>query len=77
MRSQGYVEDKKQLETDISTLEAVVDEMKSKSVSSKTFIELAKRFTDIQELTHEILHTFISKIEIHEKVNDETTGKKT
>ncbi|MBR4022679.1 MAG: DUF4368 domain-containing protein, partial [Ruminococcus sp.] len=23
------------------------------------------------------LHTFISKIEIHEKVKDETTGKKT
>lgn len=77
MLSQGYVEEKKQLESDISTLETVVDEMKSKSGSSKTFIELAKRFTDIQELTPEILHTFISKIEIHEKVKDETTGKKT
>ncbi|MBE6861903.1 MAG: DUF4368 domain-containing protein, partial [Ruminococcus sp.] len=77
MLSQGYVEEKKLLETDISTIEAVVDEMKSKSGSSKTFIELAKRFTDIQELTPEILHTFISKIEIHEKVKDVTTGKKT
>ena len=77
MLSQGYVEEKKLLETDISTLESVVDEMKSKSGSSKTFIELAKRFTDIQELTPEILHTFISKIEIHEKVKDETMGKKT
>jgi DNA invertase Pin-like site-specific DNA recombinase len=77
MLSQGYVEEKKQLESDISTLETIVAEMKTKSGSSKTFIELAKRFTDIQELTPEILHTFISKIEIHEKVKDETTGKKT
>ena len=77
MLSQGYVEEKKQLETDISELETIVAEMKTKSGSSKTFIELAKRFTDIQELTSEILHTFISKIEIHEKVKDETTGKKT
>ncbi len=76
MLSQGYVEEKKLLETDISTLEAVVDEMKSKSGSSKTFIELAKRFTDIQELTPEILHTFISKIEIHEKVKDELRARK-
>ncbi len=50
--------------------------MKSKLVSSKSFIELARKLTDIQELTPEILHTFISKIEIHEKVKDETTGKK-
>ncbi len=50
--------------------------MKSKLVSSKNFIELARKLTDIQELTPEILHTFISKIEIHEKVKDETTGKK-
>ena len=77
MLSQGYFEEKKQLESDISTLETIVAEMKNKSGSSKTFIELAKRFTDIQELTPEILHTFISKIEIHEKVKDETTGKKT
>lgn len=76
MLSQRYVEEKKQLESDISELEIVVAEMKSKSGSSKIFIELAKRFTDIQELTPEILHTFISKIEIHEKVKDETTGKK-
>ena len=77
MLSQDYVEEKKRLESDISELETVVEEMKSKSGSSKIFIELAKRFTDIQELTPEILHTFISKIEIHEKVKDETTGKKT
>lgn len=77
MLSQGYVEEKKQLESDISELETIVAEMRIKSGSSKTFIELAKRFTDIQELTPEILHTFISKIEIHEKVKDVTTGKKT
>ena len=77
MLSQGYVEEKKQLESDISELETIVAEMRIKSGSSKNFIELAKRFTDIQELTPEILHTFISKIEIHEKVKDVTTGKKT
>lgn len=31
--------------------------MKSKLVSSKNFIELARKLTDIQELTPEILHT--------------------
>ncbi len=77
MLSQGYVEEKKQLESDISTLETIVAEMRIKSGSFKNFIELAKKFTDIQELTPEILHTFISKIEIHEKVKDVTTGKKT
>ncbi len=67
----------RRIESDISELETIVTEMKTKSGSFKTFIELAKRFTDIQELTPEILHTFISKIEIHEKVKDEITGKKT
>ncbi|MBE6843843.1 MAG: DUF4368 domain-containing protein [Ruminococcus sp.] len=74
--SQGYVEEKKQLEADISELETVIDEIKTKSSSSQTFIELAKKYTDIKELSQEILHTFIKKIEIHEKVKDEITGIK-
>ena len=45
---QGYVEEKKQLESDISPLETIVVEIKNKSGSSKTFIELDKKFTDIQ-----------------------------
>ncbi len=67
MLSQGYVEEKKQLETDISELETIVAEMRIKSGSSKNFIELAKRFTDIQELTPEILHTLFPKLKSTKK----------
>lgn len=40
---------------------------KSTAVNVERFVSLARRYTDIRELTPEILRTFISKIVIHER----------
>ena len=41
------------------------------TANTAKFTALAKKYTDINELTQEILHTFISRIEVHEKLKDE------
>ena len=40
---------------------------KSTAINVERFVSLARRYTDIRELTPEILRTFISKIVIHER----------
>lgn len=48
-------------------LKAEIEQLKSTAVNVERFVALARRYTDIRELTPEILRTFISKIVIHER----------
>jgi len=48
------------VETEIERLETLVTNV-------DRFIERAKRYTDISELTPELLRTFISKVVVHER----------
>ena len=48
-------------------LESEIERLKTESAGIDRFIEIAKKYTDIQELTTEILRTFIEKIVIHER----------
>ena len=48
-------------------LKAEIEQLKSTAVNVERFVSLARRYTDIRELTPEILRTFISKIVIHER----------
>lgn len=47
-------------------MEARLQELKDSSSNIARFIENAKRYSDIPELTSEILHTFIKRIEVGE-----------
>ena len=72
MLSRGYTEEQNQLKADISELNNSISELKkSKCKHFKNLTSLAKKYTDITELTQEILHTFVSRIEVHEKQKDD------
>ena len=48
-------------------LEKEIQQLTESASNVDKFIALAKKYTRITELTSEILHTFISKIVIHER----------
>ena len=60
-------EEMAQLKEKIPAQEAAIQSLREKVCSTDHFIALAKRYTDIQELTPELLRLFIRKIVVHEK----------
>ena len=67
MLSEEYREEQKAIKEKIPQLQKEIEELKSITVNVEKFISIAKKYTDLQELTPEILRTFISKIVIHER----------
>ncbi len=67
MLSQSYNEEQKDIAERLPVLEQEIEHLKDTANNVDRFITLAKRFICIEELTPEILRTFISKIVIHEK----------
>ena len=65
--SASYVAEQEQLKTAIPKKEREVDKLKATVSGADNFIVRAKRYTDIQELTPELLRLFIEKIVVHEK----------
>lgn len=65
------------LKQKIQHLKKVVDEEKRHEMNADGFLQMVRKYTDIQELTPEILHEFIDKIIVHhrEKIFDETVQK--
>ena len=68
MLSQGYTEEQK---AEITELNNAISELQNQTANTSKFTSLAKKYTDITELTQEILHTFVSRIEVHEKQKDD------
>lgn len=65
--SQGYTEEQKQLKERLPVAEARLEELKSTATNVARFLENAKKYSQIDELTSEILHTFIQKVTIGER----------
>ena len=65
--AQGYTEEQKQLRERLPVAEARLEELKSTASNLARFIENAKKYSQIEELTSEILRTFIQKITIGER----------
>ena len=65
--SGSYVAEQEQLKTAIPQKEREVTKLKATVSGADNFIARAKRYTDIQELTPELLRLFIEKIVVHEK----------
>lgn len=68
--SKGYTEEQKQLKADLGVLEDALYGKKQALSSMKQFADLVARYTDISEVTSELLHTLIDRIVIHEKEVD-------
>lgn len=65
--SASYVAEQEQLKTAIPQKAQAITKLKAMVSGADNFIARAKRYTDIQELTPELLRLFIQKIVVHEK----------
>ena len=67
MLSDGYIDEQKSLAAKLPELERQIQALQQAASDVEKFIGLAKKYTRIIELTPEILHTFVSRIVIHER----------
>ena len=65
--SSDYTEEKNGLETRILELETDIRTLRENTADIRKFLETARQYTAIRELTPEILRAFISRIVIHER----------
>ena len=73
--SDGYEAEQEQLKQEIETLTAEVSETDTEITNVSKLIAATKKYTRIDELTSEILNTFVDKIVVHEC--EKKDGKRT
>ena len=67
MLSSSYTEEQNQIAAGIPQKEADIQRLRETMSGTDSFLDKAKRYTDITELTPELLRLFIEKIVVHEK----------
>jgi hypothetical protein len=65
--SATYTDEQKALAEAIPKAEADIGQLEAMAADVSRFIEKARKYTQVTELTPELLRTFISKIVVHEK----------
>ena len=75
--SASYEDEQKSLEARISELECEIAADKENSLNVNHFLDLVKRYTEVPELTAEIIREFIEKVYVYhpEKVNGQKTQR--
>jgi flagellar motor switch protein FliG len=61
----GYEQEQSALSTRITELESFLTQEKERVADKNQFLELVRRYTEINELNAEILREFIEKIIVH------------
>lgn len=72
--SQGYETEQKELQAEIESLHMELSQEEKQRVNVKSFLSTVKKYTEIPELTPEIVHEFIDRIIVHEA--DKSSGKR-
>ena len=67
MLSDGYNTEQRDIQDRIPKLQAEIQELKAAATNVDKFVDIAYKYTDLQELTPEVLRTFIAKVVIHER----------
>ena len=67
MLSSDYNEDQKALAAAIPEKEARLEQLQASAANVESFIDKAKQYTAIDELTPELLRLFIKRIEVGER----------
>ena len=67
MLSVDYNDEQKELEATIPELQKEIDTLKNECTNVQKFLDIVKKYVCVQELTPEVLRTFISKIVVHER----------
>jgi hypothetical protein len=72
--SGGYETEQAMLEKQTAEMKAELEQFDNDGFRADRFLDLAKRYTEITELTAPLLHAFIEKVVIHEA--DKSSGKR-
>lgn len=64
--SASYEEEQKGLESRVSELKKLIAAEKENSVNVDRFLSLVRKYTDVKELTAEIIREFVEKIYVHQ-----------
>ena len=72
--SLNYEKEQKDLKEKINELSTTIDKTKQEEIDLTTFIDKVKKYTEIKELTPEIINELIDKIYVYEKTK--LNGKK-
>ena len=67
MLSADYNNEEKELEASIPELQKEIGTLKSECTNVQKFLDIVRKYVCVQELTPEVLRTFISKIVVHER----------
>ena len=67
MLSNEYNAEQREIQAQIPKLQAEIEELKAASTNVDKFIDVANKYTDLKELTPEVLRVFIAKVVIHER----------
>ena len=67
MLSDGYNTEQRTIAERIPILQKQIEDLKASSTNVERFVTISNKYTDLQDLTPEILRTFIDKIVIHER----------
>ena len=67
MLSDSYTEEQNLITVGISQKEDEIQRLRETAIGTDSFLDKAKRYTDITELTPELLRLFIEKFVVHEK----------
>jgi len=70
--SDGYEAEQEQLRKEMEALAAEVTEADTEATNVAKLVAVTKRYTRIDELTPEILNTFVDKIVVHECMETDT-----
>ena len=65
--SEDYLAEQKEIQTAIPKRESELEKLKDSVANVSAFIEKAKQYTEIDELTAEILNLFIERVEVGER----------
>lgn len=72
--SKGYEEEQHTLQKEQTSLEKELQKEEKQSVDVKQFLSVVRKYTNLIELTPEIVHEFIDKIIVH--APDKSSGKR-
>ena len=62
----SYEAEQTQLETRVDTLRRQMEAEKDEALNVDSFLSLVRKYTDIQELSAEIIREFVEKIYVHQ-----------
>ena len=67
MLSDGYNTEQREITERLPIVKQGIEDLKAAATNVERFVDIANKYTDLRELTPEVLRTFIERITIHER----------